>query len=386
MKSRRQDLAPLVDELRTTLGKLELALGAVSDSIVWTSLDGTVQWCNSTFDRLIGRAHISLLGTDLTSVLPLKRQGLEVPPSSHPFALALRGRRTDPAIYEFQNGARLALLEISWQAASVSADSPVIVFLIRDVTERVRAEGARIQALQATEAANKELEAFSYSVAHDLRAPLRHIDGFSRMLSERYPEKLGDQGKNLLERICQASAKMGQLIEDLLNLSRVGRVSMQREEVDLSRLARDIAQSLQSSEPRRRAAFLIQDRLTARGDSRLLNILLENLLSNAWKFSSKIPESRIEFGSRQEGGAAVYFVRDNGAGFDMAYSGKLFGIFERLHQEGEFPGTGIGLATVHRIVERHRGRIWAEAEIGRGAVFYFTLQARPSQAGSDGGD
>jgi PAS domain S-box-containing protein len=224
------------------------------------------------------------------------------------------------------------------------------------------------------EAANKELEAFSYSVSHDLRAPLRSIDGFSQVLVEDYCEKLDDEGKDYLQRIRAAAQRMAQLIDDLLNLSRVTRSDMRRERVDLSALAKTITTDLQQAQPNQAVACIIAPGLVADGDAHLLRIVLENLFSNAWKFTARHPRAHIEFGSiRQPDGRLAYFVRDDGAGFDMAYADKLFGAFQRLHGITEFPGTGIGLATVQRIIQRHGGRIWAEAALEKGATFYFTL-------------
>ena len=224
------------------------------------------------------------------------------------------------------------------------------------------------------EAANKELEAFSYSVSHDLRSPLRSIDGFSQVLLEDYREQLDDEGKDYLQRIRAAAQRMAQLIDDLLNLSRVTRSDMHRERVNLSALAETITIELQQAQPDQAVECVIAPGLIADGDTHLLRIVLENLFSNAWKFTSRHPQAHIEFGSiRQPDGKRAYFTRDDGAGFDMAYADKLFGAFQRLHGMTEFPGTGIGLATVQRIIQRHGGRIWAEAAPEKGATFYFTL-------------
>jgi PAS domain S-box-containing protein len=224
------------------------------------------------------------------------------------------------------------------------------------------------------EAANQELEAFSYSVSHDLRAPLRSIDGFSQILLEDYSEQLDTEGQNYLQRTRAAAQRMAQLIDDLLNLSRVTRSDMRRERVDLSALAETITTELQQAHPDQAVACIIASGLIAEGDAHLLRIVLENLFSNAWKFTSRHPQAHIEFGSmRQPDGRLAYFIRDDGAGFDMAYADKLFGAFQRLHGITEFPGTGIGLATVQRIIHRHGGRIWVEAAPEKGATFYFTL-------------
>ena len=222
--------------------------------------------------------------------------------------------------------------------------------------------------------ANKELEAFCYSVSHDLRAPLRSILGFSRILQEQCGDKLDEEGRRSLERVLRAGTQMNQLIDDLLSLSRTTLTPLQKQAVNLSEIARDLADSLRAAAPERRVEFVIADGLVAEGDPGLLRIVLENLLSNAWKFTSKRPEARIEFAASQgSDGKAVYHVRDNGAGFDMRYTQRLFGVFQRLHGETEFPGTGIGLATVQRVVQKHGGRIWAEGAVDRGATFYFTL-------------
>jgi signal transduction histidine kinase len=223
------------------------------------------------------------------------------------------------------------------------------------------------------EATNKELESFSYSVSHDLRAPLRSIDGFSLALLEDNSDRLDGAGKDYLRRIRAASERMAQLIDDLLNLSRVARRAITRETVDLSAMADSIVGELQRTEPERRVAFSANKSLIVDGDERLLRVALENLLGNAWKFTGKCVQPKIEFGVKQDNGTPAYFVRDNGAGFDIAYADKLFGPFQRLHAVTEFKGTGIGLATVQRIVHRHGGRVWAESEVGKGATFYFTL-------------
>jgi light-regulated signal transduction histidine kinase (bacteriophytochrome) len=220
---------------------------------------------------------------------------------------------------------------------------------------------------------NKELEAFSYSVSHDLRAPLRAIDGFSRILLEDYSNKLDADGKDSLSRIRAASQRMGQLIDDLLQLSRHTRSKMHCEAVNLSALGRALTDELQKTEPARRVEFVIEPDMIANADAGLMRIALENLLDNAWKFTGNQAVPRIEFGQTQRNGEPVFFVRDNGAGFDMAYAGKLFGAFQRLHRPADFPGTGIGLATVQRIIHRHGGRVWAESQVGHGATFYFSL-------------
>lgn len=243
----------------------------------------------------------------------------------------------------------------------------------RDITERKQAEEELQKSNYQLEATNKELEAFSYSVSHDLRAPLRTIDGFSKAVIEDYGEILPSEGREHLNRVRKAAQYMSQLIDDLLNLSRVTRAPMQSEVINLSKTAQSVIEELQRTQTDRHVKFINKQNLNVRGDPHLLQAALENLLNNAWKFTSKREQAEIEFGSRLENEETIYFVRDNGAGFDMAYTSKLFGAFQRLHAMTDYPGTGVGLATVQRIIHRHGGRIWAEAELDKGATFFFTL-------------
>jgi light-regulated signal transduction histidine kinase (bacteriophytochrome) len=221
--------------------------------------------------------------------------------------------------------------------------------------------------------ANKELEAFSYSVSHDLRAPLRAIDGFSEALLVDHGDKLDDEGRHCLARVRAGAQRMSQLIDDLLSLSRIARSPMKREPVDLTAIARRIFGDLSARDPARKVDIIVADGLTGKGDARLVMVLLENLLGNAWKFTSKQPSARVEVASEVRDGESVFLVRDNGVGFDMGYANKLFAPFQRLHSDSEFQGTGVGLATVQRVVTRHRGRIWTDAAPGKGATFFFTL-------------
>lgn len=230
------------------------------------------------------------------------------------------------------------------------------------------------QAVIELKAVNQEMEAFSYSVSHDLRAPLRSIDGFSQALIEDCAEHLDTTGQDYLQRIRAATQRMGQLIDDLLALSRVTRSDMHKQPVNLSQLAHRVVTDLQKASPERRVMVEIQADLRTQGDVPLLKVVLDNLLNNAWKFTAKQSQAEIEFGTiNQDNGLRAYFVRDNGAGFDMTFTDKLFNPFQRLHGMNEFPGNGIGLATVKRIVHRHGGHIWAEGRLNQGATFYFTL-------------
>jgi signal transduction histidine kinase len=250
-------------------------------------------------------------------------------------------------------------------------------FSAQELLARVRThlELARVRREWANELeqANKELEAFSYSVSHDLRAPLRAIDGFSKALLDEYGEKLDEQACRYLDRVRLGIQKMSGLINDLLDLSRINRTALRKEPISLTELAREVVTDLQNRESSRKVAIEIADGLTARGDPRLVTIVLVNLLGNAWKYTGKRPAAHVAFGQETKGTQAVFYVRDNGAGFDMQYADKLFAPFQRLHQDSEFEGTGIGLATVQRIISRHGGRIWAEAKVDEGATFFFTL-------------
>src|SRR5579863_3818246 len=244
----------------------------------------------------------------------------------------------------------------------------------RAMTVPNRSDGEmRVRSAQL-ETSNKELEAFCYSVSHDLRAPLRAIDGFSQAVLQDCEDQLSDRGKEHLQRVRAATVRMGTLIDDLLNLSRITRTELRAEPVNISQLAHAIARDLRAADPGRRADFVIAQDLQAQADPHLIQVALQNLISNSWKFTSKQPHARIEIGLNNSNGKSEFYVADNGAGFDPAYADRLFGAFQRLHTASEFPGTGVGLATVQRIIHRHGGEIWAKSELDHGATFYFTLQ------------
>jgi PAS domain S-box-containing protein len=275
------------------------------------------------------------------------------------------------------------LTERIWSVAEVDA-LKVVASTLSAAIQRQRAdeqirllntdlERRVVERTAALEAAYKDLESFSYSVSHDLRAPLRSIDGFSQALLEDYQDKLDSDGQRYLEIVRRETQRMGHLIDDLLSLAQITRQNIRHVEVDLSQLATELIALFQQREPQRQVEVIIQPGLTVTGDVNLIRIMLDNLLSNAWKYTDKRPSARIELGAQRHGNQIEYFVRDNGAGFDMAYAHKLFGVFQRLHSMNEFEGTGIGLATVKRISQRHGGRVWAEAAVNQGATFYFTL-------------
>ena len=261
-------------------------------------------------------------------------------------------------------GEELSLLQALADSTSIAMEN---IELYQNLERRVADRTAQL------ETANKELESFSYSVSHDLRAPLRAIGGFAGLLLERASEGLDPKSKEYLGHIVASTENMHHLIEDLLKLAGVTRAPLRNERVDLSHLAEAAMARLRDADPGRRAHVDIARGLHAQGDPSLLRAALENLLGNAWKYTSKRPEARIAFGMEAHGDEQAFFVRDNGAGFDMAYAGRLFGAFQRLHADRDFPGTGVGLATVQRILHRHGGRIWAESEVDKGAAFYFTL-------------
>ncbi len=271
---------------------------------------------------------------------------------------------------------------LAWKTQPFDEEG-VLYAAARDVTEQkehalaiLRLNAELMRQAARLEGVNQELESFSYSVSHDLRAPLRGISGFAQALEEHTADTLDPKGRGYLERVQQAAGRMGQLIDDLLKLSRLTRAEMKMEAVDLGRIAQELVTGYRAAEPERKVEILIAPDLWVRGDAALLRILMDNLIGNAWKFTSKHPAGRIEIGSTPEdGGKRFCHVRDNGVGFDKRYVHKLFGAFQRLHSQGEFPGTGIGLATAHRIIRRHGGRIRAEGEINHGATFGFTLEA-----------
>lgn len=355
-------------------------LESAPDAMVVVDQKGLIQLVNSQTEQLFGYDRVELVGQPVEVFVPRRfrkkharhRDGYygEHPARPMGIGLELFGLRKNGT--EFPVEISLSPLE--------TEDGLLVSAAIRDVTQRKRME-EDVQKLNEDlkqraaqlEAANKELEAFSYSVSHDLRAPLRSIDGFSHVVLEDYGEQLPADARGYLERVRAAAQRMAILIDDLLNLSRVTRTALQPRFINLSKMAEDILYGLQESYPDRQVSFSLMPDLMVEADPHLMNIVLENLLNNAWKFTAKRENATIEFGQKNHVKERTFYVRDNGVGFDMAYADKLFGVFQRLHSISEFPGTGVGLATVQRIISIHGGRIWAESAEGKGATFYFTL-------------
>ncbi len=337
-----------------------------------------------TFDcsGVIGEVNLTgakLLGTDRSSLLTKRFEFFiahEDRPVLHSFLKRVFERKDKQSCeVALRNQDRLIQME-----AIVSPGGQECRAVLADITERAKAE-REVKRLNEDlsrrnselEVANRELDSFAYVVSHDLRAPLRSIEGFSRILLDEYSSRLDEQGRDYLNRVKNASSRMDQFLINLLNLARLARREVEIEEVNLSNVAADIAEKLKLNDPGRKVGFTIAQGLKANADLYLVRVALGKIIENAWKFTSTTASAEIEFGSLAKGGETIFFLRDNGVGFDMKYAGRLFQPFQRFHGESEFPGAGIGLATAFRIIGKMGGKIWAEAEPGKGATFYFTL-------------
>ncbi len=371
--------------LRASEARFSGILDIASEAVISVDENQRIQLFNQQAEAIFGYAAHEVLGEPLNVLLPSRFR------SDHYGHIERFARSSQSSRLMHHRGEVFALrkdgTEFPAEASISKLESDgVLTFtvMLRDIAERRRAE-AEIRKLNAEleervaqrtaelAAANAELESFTYTVSHDLRSPLRGMDGFSEALAVDYAEELDETARHYIERVRAGSRKMAQLIDDLLAFSRVTRAELKYDTVDLSEITAKILKELREREPARRARIHVGQGIVVNGDPRLLRIVLENLLGNAWKFTAKRPQAEIEFGMTRENGASTCYVRDNGAGFDMTYGEKLFKPFQRLHSATEFEGTGIGLATVARIVHRHGGQVWAESALDQGATVYFTV-------------
>jgi PAS domain S-box-containing protein len=380
-KSYYPELQNKIDELETSRTNLESILSSMSDAVIIHDFSGNIFYLNKHALELYNINELEITNYSIADIssknmdianLPIIWKEVEQKKTQTIDWTALQiGTNKEFPV-------QVSISRINWYGTSA------FVAVVRDFTERKQAEeeikklnqelekrvAERTLQLEST---NKELKAFAYSVSHDLRTPLRSIDGFSQVLLEDYHGKIDAQGIDYLQRIRSATQRMAQLIDDMLNLSRISRYDINIQQVNLSEMVKEIADNLHESQPERQVEFIIQENIKIRADGNLLRIVIENLIGNAWKFTSKKASATIELGMKSHNGKKTYFIRDDGAGFDSKYAQKLFSAFQRLHDSNEFPGTGVGLATVQRIIHRHGGNMWAEGEVEKGATFYFTL-------------
>ncbi len=381
LRRHRERLEELVQERTRTIRRQAQIIEQTNDSVITTDMEGIITSWNRGAVRIFGHAPEEAVGRHLALIHAGSREQLETEVIA---PLRERGTLETEAMLRRRDGRVFpALLSLSLLCDEAGLPEGMACYSL-DISELKRREEELRLLAARLEASNRELESFSYSVSHDLRAPLRAIDGFSQALVEDYGDRLDGAALDYLSRIRRGAQRMGHLIDDLLQLSRVNRGELQLAEVDLARLAESVMEELRAGEPGRRVSLSLGDDMRVCGDPRLMGALVANLLENAWKFTGKEENARIRF-ARLEEDRRVFYIRDNGVGFDMRHADKLFGAFQRLHRASEFPGTGIGLATVQRIVHRHGGRIWAEAAPGEGATFYFTLGTEAGAAVGDPG-
>lgn len=372
LEKHRQHLEELVTDRTEEIQEQARILDQIHDSVIRTDIDGIVSSWNNGAQRLFGFSADEAIGQHIAFVYPEDQQEFLATQVIKP--LHKKGEHETEVIMCRRSGDTFhAMLSLTLSYDDKGNPTGIIGFC-RDISARKHAEAQILRHQKALENANRELEAFSYSVSHDLRAPLRSIDGYSAVLLDDYDDKLDDEGKEVLARIRQNTHKMGALIDDLLQLSRVTRHNIEKESLDLGLLATDVIQKYFYEHPDRKVEYEFERDMAVEGDAGLMRIVLDNLIGNAWKYTSKRDFARIKFNKTKINGSTVYCIEDNGVGFDMRYADKLFGAFQRLHRPEEFSGNGIGLATVSRIICRHGGKIWAEGKIDGGAKFYFTLQ------------
>lgn len=362
------------DALRLSEERLRMILSNIKDySVITLEPDGLISSWNGAAERINGYRADEVVGKHMSIFYTPDETAIGKPTIELATAIEW-GRFEDDGWRVRKDGSRFFANVVVTPLQDHAGHVRGFLKITRDITEKRKVEQELLRRSAELETANKELESFSYSVSHDLRAPLRGIDGFSQALQEDYSGSLDATGKNYLSRIRAGTKRMGNLIDDLLNLARVTRAEMHRETINLSKMAAEIVKELEASEPHRSVTVQIDKGLAANCDSRLVRIVLQNLLGNSWKFTAKRTDARLEFRALTSNGLKGFLVRDNGAGFDRTYAARLFGAFQRLHAMEEFPGSGIGLATVQRIIHRHGGKVWAEGAVNQGATVYFTLE------------
>ncbi|HEX2394326.1 MAG TPA: PAS domain S-box protein [Bacteroidales bacterium] len=362
-------------EIKNSDRKFIALLESAPDSMIITGSDGSIIMVNKQTEILFEYSRDEIIGSKVEILIPEKyhkrhrkeRMEYAAKPRTRPMGIGMElfGRKKDGTDFPVE----VSLSPLHWDITG----EIMIIAAIRDVSKQKQAQAELAKRTKELETINRELESFSYSVSHDLRAPLRSIEGFSNKIINEFANNIDDKARGYFLRIIKATRHMGILIDDILKLSRISRIEMNPEYIDISEIAQSISNELSESEPLRRAEVKIQPSITCCADKNLITIALQNLLENAWKYSRKKDQTIIEFGTKELNGNTVYFIKDNGVGFNMNYAGNLFKAFQRLHSNAEFEGTGIGLATVHRIIERHSGDIWAESEENKGTAFYFTL-------------